>query len=115
MTVIHVEAVEAAKARAALVAGLQGLAAWVATHEDSPLPAVRATFPIPAGDRGKRIVQLEEIADLLGVEVADDGLGGLLAERRFGPVPAGAGLAYGDSSTTGWLARAAAARKAVAA
>jgi hypothetical protein len=108
MTLIPDEAVESARRRTGLSAGLRELAAWLDTHPGSPLPDVRATFRIPQGPRGQRVDAVQEVADWLGVPVGEDREGNLLAERRFGPVPAGAGLPHEDASPSGYLARRAA-------
>lgn len=103
MTVTRDDAIDAAVARAALIAGLQALAAWVAAHPGSPIPDVRARFRVP-GERGEQLVLLDEIAEWLGVPVTDDGTGTLVASRFFGPVPAQAEVeADGAGRFTGAL------------
>jgi hypothetical protein len=108
------EVTVAAGRRADLIAGLNGLAAWLTVHPDTPLPVVHANFRVPAGERGEQLGFLDELAELLGTEVADDGMGTLVAMRRFGPLRAEGHVSPEDRSVGAYLDRAAARRAAQA-
>jgi hypothetical protein len=100
----------AGRRRADLITGLHDLAAWLTIHPDTPLPVVHANFRVPAGPRGEQVAFLDDLADLLGTVLAEDGMGNLIAERQFGPVRAEGHVAPEDRSVAGYLARAAAFR-----
>lgn len=105
MTAISDETDGAALRRAVLVTGLHDLAAHIATHPDTPLPVVTANYRIPLGPRGTRVADLDDIARLLGVDVAPSDTGDLIAQRWFGPVRAEGHLPPEDRSMKAALAR----------
>jgi hypothetical protein len=89
----------AAQRRADLITGLHDLAAFLATHPDTPLPSVFANYRIPLGPRGTRVAYLDDVARLLGTEVCDpDDTGDLIAQRWFGPIRAEGHLSPEDRS-----------------
>jgi hypothetical protein len=94
-----------------IVTGLVDLATWYAVHPSAPLVTPLLNIPVPAGAPGARITALEEIAEQLGVEVAERD-GTLIAERQFGGITIEAHLSHPDASVSGYLARSASAREA---
>lgn len=77
--------------RAALVAGLHGLADFLASHPDVPVPpgyheTVVHVFPDRDTDAG-RCAEVDRVAAILGTPASDpDGSGHYSTERSFGPV-----------------------------
>jgi hypothetical protein len=110
MTTTPDEVTVAAGRRTGLIAGLNGLAAWLTVHPDTPLPVVHANFRIPAGERGQQLGFLDDLAELLGTEVTEDRMGTLFASRDFGPLQAEGHVSPEDRGTAAWFARAAALR-----
>lgn len=99
------EVTGAGRRRADLITGLQSLAAWLTINPGTPLPVVHANFRVPAGPRGEQIAYLDTLADLLGTEVTEDGMGNLVAERQFGPIRAEGHVCHPDPSVSGLKAR----------
>lgn len=77
--------------RAALVAGLRGLADFLETHRDVPVPesyhAQQITF-LPSGDTDdEQRAEVDAFAVALGVKASDrNGRSHYKAQRAFGPV-----------------------------
>jgi len=100
-----------------VVTGLVDLATFYATHPSAPLVTAELNIPVPAGERGDRLVALDVIAEQLGVQVAElrgeDGWadGTLIAERWFGGVRVEAHLCPENRTMTAW--REASARNAI--
>jgi hypothetical protein len=104
------EASEAVRRRTDLIADLHDLAAFLAIQDTAtPLPVVSANFRVPDGPRGERIAYLDTIGDLLRVDVTEDRIGTLYAERPFGSIRAEAHLCHPDQTVSGAKARAASA------
>jgi hypothetical protein len=82
-----------AQRRQALINGLRDLAQFLDEHPAVPFEYADLLYHVRAGDDEQGITRLHELADLLGVEVADT-LGGPVSEntthfeatRKFGPV-----------------------------
>jgi hypothetical protein len=77
--------------RAALIAGLRGLADFLAAHPDVPVPPgyhETVVHVFPDGDTDdERRAGVDAAASVLGTRTADpDGHGHYQAERKFGPV-----------------------------
>jgi hypothetical protein len=91
-----------------VVTGLIDLATWYATHPSAPMVTPTLNIPVPAGERGARVIALDVIAEQLGVQVAPlrdaDGEtdGTLIAERWFGGVRVEAHLCPEDRSMRAW-------------
>ena len=97
MTLIPDEASESAERRVALTTGLRDLAIYLDTHPGSPLPSVRAVFPVPSGPRAAQVDAVQDVADWLGVPMEGEHGGMLVAARRFGPLTAEARLEAEDA------------------
>jgi hypothetical protein len=109
------EVSEAVRRRADLIAGLDTFMAKLKARPDgAPVPVVTASYRIPAGPRGEQIAWLDELAEVLGTEVTENGMGSLIAGCDYGPVRERACVSPEDRGTTAYFARAAALRDAQA-
>jgi hypothetical protein len=100
---------------AGIVADLRDLADWLERHPGGPEIVITANCRVPAGARGLRVSCLRDIADYLGVDEREDGMGSLVAERRFGGIRLEGHVSHPDRSYSAYMGRAAGLRASIAA